>query len=116
MTMRDAAVGTWAWKKKHCGKSPQVYSFSDNGTLMYVFTEDGFITSEEGAIEQISTYKILGESDRVIRARIENEYRKTDDGKLVVWDMVLINDNQFCWHRTDWPSTACTSPMYRCKS
>jgi hypothetical protein len=81
---------------------------------MYVYSDDGFVSNEAGDVENISTYFILGESDRAIRSKIEGEYRKTDIGNIVVWDMYLVNDDEFCWHRKDWSVTACTASMYRC--
>lgn len=113
-TMREAAIGTWSVDENEC-KHSQTYSFSDNGDFMLVYSDDGLIVSEDGRTSNTSKYRILSESNRAIRAAIEGEYRKTEDGTLVVWDMFLINDNEFCWHRTDWTVTACTGSMYRCR-
>ena len=115
-TMREAAPGTWTWKKGECTKDTQVYSFSDDGKAMYLYSKDGVVANEKGDLEVDIVYQILDESRSTIRTIIENEYRETENGKPVVWDMNLINDNQFCWRRADWPRGECTASMYRCDS
>ncbi len=112
--MREAAIGSWSSNKGDC-KQKQTYSFSDDGMFMYAYSEDGFISNKAGDIENLSSYLILGESDRVIRSEIKGEYRTTESGDTVIWDMYLINDDEFCWHRTDWSVMACTASMYRCE-
>ena len=42
--------------------------------------------------------------------------RLKDISTRVKWDLVMLNINQFCWHRTDWAPHACTKPMSRCTS
>jgi hypothetical protein len=50
----------------------------------------------------------------VIRAELADESRRTADGDLVVWDLVLASDNRYHWHRTDWPEGAVTMAVIRC--
>jgi hypothetical protein len=29
---------------------------------------------------------------------------------------MLLSENQYCWHRTDWKEGGCTTPIVRCSS
>jgi hypothetical protein len=60
-------------------------------------------------------YRVL-QSEPNLRMVIEGETRKTAAGEPVVWDLVLLSNDQFCWHRTDWSPGACTKAIVRCPS
>ena len=47
---------------------------------------------------------------------IRGEERLTENGDKVVWQLNLIDDNTYCWRRTDWPSHACTKSILRCEA
>ena len=109
--LRDLLVGEWSQSKRGCRVLPAVKTFSDDGKFMFVNSID----SEKSGAEEIK-YVILSESERVMRMRIDGELRKTPSGELVVWDLIVHNENQFCWRRTDWPMNACTKKVKRCKN
>lgn len=53
-------------------------------------------------------------SPTTIRGFITDETRKTPDGRLVVWDLVLTSRNSYAWHRTDWAPGSYTAELRRC--
>lgn len=75
------------------------------------------ITSGDiGASDGVTTYDVLSVSRSTIRGAIRGETRKTDDGKPVVWDLVLTSPDEYRWQRTDWRSTpwSYTGHIRRC--
>ena len=68
----------------------------------------------ENEMNKLITYQIISESDRVLRAVIEGEDRRTEQGNVVGWDLVLLDHSRFCWRRWDWPSNACTEALLLC--
>jgi hypothetical protein len=50
----------------------------------------------------------------VLRLSLIGEMRRTDDGERVVWDLVMISRDEYCWHRADWPEGKCTGSVERC--
>jgi hypothetical protein len=89
--------------------------FSDDGEWMdYLLAEP--ITIPDGSRTSQVRYRVHGVAGNSIRMALEGETRRTEAGELVVWDLVQTHPDVFCWHRTDWPVFACTSPRFRCGS
>jgi len=65
---------------------------------------------------QVAVYQILECAPGYLRMRLVDEWRRTDSGDPVVWDLVSESPNRYCWHRTDWPAGACTADVLRCPS
>ena len=65
--------------------------------------------------EEAVRYRVL-QSEPDLRMAIEGETRMTPTGELVVWDLVLLSPDRYCWHRTDWPHGGCTKAIVRCPS
>jgi pimeloyl-ACP methyl ester carboxylesterase len=38
------------------------------------------------------------------------ETRKTESGDRVVWDLILLSPDSYCWRRTDWPPISSNEP------
>lgn len=97
-----------------CDENAQDIRFSGSGDYMYVTYRDP-IPSVQG-MEQFFRYRVLGSAGSAVRMELEGETRTTEAGASVVWDLVLVNSDAFCWHRTDWELGACTPQEHRCSS
>jgi hypothetical protein len=106
--------GTWGWKNykpASCDVNPQVISFTgDRRTMLVQFTES--IVWPVPVQNKTLRYEVL-DTKPYLRMMIEGEWRMKD-GKPVVWDLVMLSPNRFCWHRADWPLSSCTRAIVRC--
>lgn len=116
LSIRDDLPGTWGWahSEHRCDSGSTKYSFSEDGRQLYA-SSPGPMYLDENTRADDSIYEIIDELPTVMRMRIIGEVRKTDQGQLVVWDLVLKDKDTFCWHRTDWPAGACTKNLTRCE-
>lgn len=108
----DIAAGSWGFQVKDasCEDNPHTISFSDGGMTMKLRYAKSL--NENPPTE--ATYRVLAEGPGYLRMAMEGETRTTDAGVPVIWDMVLLNANSYCWHRTDWQPGGCTQPATRC--
>lgn len=67
-----------------------------------------------GTEHRVAEYEIREHARNRIRGFIRGETRRTPDGELVVWDLVLSSPNTYRWHRTDWPWDGYTKEVLRC--
>ena len=107
--------GTWGWTTDsglECHENPHDLSFSDDKSSMLLAFHQPLKNPSEKA-EQTVRYRILATAPH-LRMKIEGETRTTPTGELVVWDLVLLSRNKYCWHRTDWRRGACTASNERC--
>lgn len=109
--LRDLLIGEWSQTQKGCRELPAVKTFSEDGKFMFVNSKDN-----EQAVTKEVKYIILAETETTMRMRIDGEKRKMRSGKPVVWDLIVLNENQFCWRRTDWPRNECTRIVNRCRN
>ena len=109
--LRELLAGEWSQSKKGCRVLPAVKTFSDDGKFMFVNSRK----NEESGTEEVK-YMILAENESIMRMKIEDEKRQTPSGEPVVWDLIVHNENQYCWRRTDWSRNDCTKKVKRCKN
>jgi hypothetical protein len=108
----DQLVGQWD-DVPDC-KNPHTISFDgDKSVMMVEYAEVGWVTESDS--RKVFRYRILGMHDAVLRTKLENEPRLDDQGKPVVWHIVVVDADTYCWGRDDWPQGACTTPRKRCK-
>jgi hypothetical protein len=108
--------GTWGWTIANgfgCDENPHDIEFSADRKSMFYSVQDP-VESPTGEIVKTIQYHILDTSPH-LRMRIEGETRTTPAGDPVVWDLILISPDRYCWHRTDWPVGACTANIERCQ-
>lgn len=60
-------------------------------------------------------YTVLGQTGNVLHTVMDHETRRDETGRFVKWDMVVLDPDHFCWHRTDWKEGGCTATIQRCK-
>lgn len=65
---------------------------------------------------KVFRYRILSTDDFALRTQLENESRLDDQGQPVVWHIVVVDAETYCWGRDDWPQGACTPPRKRCET
>jgi hypothetical protein len=113
--VRKDLPGWWGWSGSDdiCNEIVAKYSFSEDGMRVLVHTPNG-ASFGEGAPQKDLAYVIESEISHVLRIKGVGEERRTDNGKLVVWDLVMKDSDTFCWHRTDWKATNCTKDFVRC--
>ena len=111
--VRQVATGTWGteFEVATCLSNPHTSRFSPDGRTMFLRYAKG----EAGVPPADVIYQIVGGGPDYLRMKVEGETRTTDAGVTVVWDLVLLSADSFCWHRTDWQENGCTKPITRCK-
>lgn len=108
------AAGVWDWESdSSCTTDPQVITFSPGRDLMVITSREKWAT-DSGDSVRASVYDLSDRSLSRVRGAIRHEDRKTSEGQLVKWDLVLQGPDRFAWHRTDWDSTATTASLRRC--
>jgi hypothetical protein len=114
-SIRAQLPGRWDWPEAspRCGDNTAELSFTDDGKSLRVRVATGVYIGTT-PLGPEAKYTILTESPTVLRMRLDGETRQTAAGTIVVWDAVLLDPDQFCWHRADWKSDVCTKPLLRC--
>ena len=116
-SVRADLPGRWDWVQAspRCGDTGGEYSFSADGRQLLVHVPAGVWFGTEPAGQHV-TYEVLDELQGTLRVRAIGEPRKTDSGDTVVWDLVMLKRDAFCWHRTDWKAGECTERLTRCEA
>lgn len=109
--------GTWGvpGSIESCEENAETISFSPDGSEMQI-TYSHPLTGDDGVPVNDFRYQVLGVAGSSVRMKFEGETRTTSDGELVVWDLVRISGEAYCWHRADWEPETCTPLRIRCKS
>ncbi|MGQ7301132.1 hypothetical protein [Marinobacter nauticus] len=106
--------GLWGWEPSNfpttCDKNPHTLTFSENGKKAYL----EFIKPQGESDENITVYSVHEIKGNRITMSIDGEERLDDEGNPVVWDLVLLNKNEYVWHRHDWSFYQFTPPVVRC--
>lgn len=68
-------------------------------------SKDNFVTQYE--------YLILKTKKDKLKLSLIGETRTSKDGKLVWWDLILINKNTYVWKRNDWEAAYTLNPIKR---
>jgi hypothetical protein len=115
VTARSTLPGTWDWETAtpRCGDTAGTFSFSADGRQVRVNVPSGAIAGSTPVGRDV-VYEVLAEDGKLMRLRAVGETRTTDAGVPVEWDLLMLNADAFCWHRTDWSPGACTPLLKRC--
>jgi hypothetical protein len=107
-----ALTGTWGMEGEgvSCKDNPHTIQFSPDVREMTL----QFTKSFDANPPTRSVYDVRGEGAGFLHMTLRGEDRKTDAGKLVEWDLVLLDADRYCWHRSDWREGGCTQPATRC--
>ncbi len=109
-----AARGAWDWAYRTgaCSDNPHTVQFPNRSEMLLTFRVP--FAGADSALDREARYDIQAVTDSTIRGFLHGESRRTDAGELVVWDLVLLSPDVYCWHRTDWSPGGCTLPIVRC--
>jgi hypothetical protein len=113
--MTDVLPGVWDWEEepKWCKENPHSIKFTAGGSRMEVRHPKGAVIGDEPP-SALTVYRILAEGPSSLRMEVIGETRKTESGNPVVWDLILLSSDSYCWRRTDWPPQECTGRVLRC--
>ncbi len=106
--------GDWGWEESEelgCGQNSQTLTFTKDRKVMLLKHKEASAT--QGIPAEAVRYRVL-QAEPTLRMAIEGETRRTPAGEPVVWDLIMITADRYCWHRTDWALDACTSAVVRC--
>jgi hypothetical protein len=112
----EVLPGTWGWEKTErlsCAANSHTLSFSKDRKVMLLTPKK--VLPEQVIAAETVRYRVL-QSEPNLRMVIEGETRKTATGEPVEWDVRLLSQDRFCWHRADWPPGGCTEAIVRCPS
>lgn len=108
--------GSWGWPDGDfsCEGNAVTYRFSDDLRVVTATLAHPAPNVGTGVLESDYAYEVDAIGTDSIRMRMRGEDRRAPDGALVVWDLLVLSHDAFCWHRTDWPEGACTDSLTRC--
>lgn len=94
-------------KSVACSKYHHTFSFSDDGKVMTLNEFENQLNIEKAVYD-------IAVKGAVIRSKLRTEFRKDASGKLVGWDLIMKNEKEYCWRRSDWDASECTKSVIRC--
>lgn len=112
--------GTWDWELSNgeCERGMHVLIADPDRTSIRLRVLDEPDSSDAHAtyrIVDVGPHLVPG-ATHVLRLAMDGEERRTEDGALVVWDLVFRSRDRYHWHRTDWPPDGMTDAIIRCDS
>lgn len=113
----EVLPGTWGsrlYKDVGCDSNPHVISFSEDRSQMTLrYAQPARTVLGEAMTLQ---YKVLSDEPH-LRVQLEGERRRNPStDKLVVWDLIMVSADQYCWHRADRRLGSCSSRIVRCQA
>lgn len=112
--MSGALAGIWCWPNISDGShNPHSLRFSVDGSKLFLDYLNPRVDADGKRIVG-ADYDVESIEATRARMRLIGEDRRTDAGELVVWDLVVLPAERYCWRRTDWAEDACTAPLTRC--
>lgn len=112
----QALPGKWGWEGSNdCREAPVEIRFHESGKRMHLSNAPE--TGNGGReLRRVAKYTVLGPIANGLGMSMDGEDRLDPSGRPVTWDLVMLSNDQFCWHRSDWPDTGCTKPVNRCET
>ena len=111
----EVLAGDWGWiGSEDCAEAPIEMRFSDGGKRMHLSHSP---EADDGSREprRETSYTVLKQTESALRMSMDDEDRLDISGNPVMWDLVLLSNDEYCWHRTDWQATSCTQSVLRCE-
>ena len=112
-TVFDRASGTWDEDDPDkCWYSHTIAFTENKDTMIITYPLAGQVTETD--LRKDFNYSIVNLNESEIYAFLEDEPRLTETGDPVIWIFRMIDDDNYCWGRADWPVNACTPKRMRC--
>jgi len=107
----------WGWARKEssvsCENNPHTITVNAEVTEA-VFKFRRPLHGADGKKSNRAVYRILARQNNVITMQIVGEKRLDPQGQPVVWDLLLVNERTYTWHRHDWAESAHTPYIQSC--
>lgn len=107
--------GTWAGPNASCAEQPFTISIDKDQSILTIEYRDVF----EGPLGAHTTFRYeirsISQGTLTLFSIEPEETRLSDNGDLVVWELVALGDTQFHWRGQDWPEGRHTPPALRCE-
>jgi hypothetical protein len=113
-----ALAGTWGWTQddaRSCTVNPHTLAFSADRRFL-ILRHRKPIESYDGGRRIEAYYRVLQIGRNSATLLLEGETRRQRDGRPVSWELRLLSDTAYCWHRTDGSGSECSPPVVRCKT
>ena len=113
----SALSGQWGWtsdRARSCARNPHTLAFSADRRFL-ILRHRAPIDTFDGGKRSEAYYRVLQSSADSLTLSLEGETRRQRDGRSVVWEMRLLSDSAYCWHRTDKSDRSCSAPIVRCE-
>jgi hypothetical protein len=105
--------GKWIFADMTCDEPYTVTVSKDKKSIKFAYAKPQ--KWSDGKERDSFIYRVIELGDYYIRAQIEGEMRKTNDGKAVAWDFMFLSVDEFVWRRTDWEGLSSTKSIFRCQ-
>ena len=116
MTRVVGVAGTWGWTKdakRSCKVNPHTLAFSADRRFLIVRHRKP-IESYDGSPRIEAYYRVLQIGKNSVTLLLEGETRRQRDGRPISFELRLLSDTAYCWHRSDKSARACGPPVVRC--
>lgn len=109
----DRLPGRWdTVHEESCSNYHELSFDAARKTMFNTYADMGWVTEDDG--RKVMRYTILDDDKGYLRVALENETRLDEEGRPVIWHVVLVDDDTYCWGRDDWPPGSCTPVRKRC--
>ena len=116
-SLPETLTGHWEWRtdESNCANNPLHLSFENSQQEMLLTYPNPIKGFDEKPLRK-ARYKVISIGTNRVTVKLEGETRVDSEGSAVTWDLVLLNRNEYCWYRHDWPVEHCTKSIYRCSA
>ena len=107
--------GEWGWEGSvDCVNGPLRFRFAEDAHRLHL----SHLTETPDGVKRLprieTSYTVLGGSPDRLRLQKDGD-AAGEDGRPVTWELVLIENDAYCWRRSDWPRNGCTRAVRRCE-
>lgn len=105
--------GEWGWidnKALACNSHPHMIAFVEGNTRARFETK----APVADGVKNEYFYKVLSHDKDSITMRLETESKRTQNGELVSWTLILKGKDTYVWRQNDWTAGKTTSAIVRC--
>lgn len=112
-TIYDRLPGRWdTVHEESCSNYHEVSFDAARKTMFNTYANVGWVTEHDS--RKVMRYMILDDDKGYLRVTLEGETRLDAEGRPVIWHVVLVDDDTYCWGRDDWHPGSCTPVRKRC--
>jgi len=112
----ETLQGKWAWELNigTDNYNPQTISFNEDHSRIIFNVDKAIEISKANFVNQYE-YEILKVKKNKLKLSLVGEERKSKDGRLVWWELLLVDHSTFLWKRSDWEAFYTLNPMKKLK-